>query len=130
MHNPEIGVAKDVRAGKVALTFFFNLMKKWECTPEQQMTLLGISSVTTFNDYQNNPDRAIKVEQLERISYLISIHISLRNFFNTTDNHAYQWINKPNFAAPFDGKSALEYMLQGRVVDITDVRNYLWTNCS
>lgn len=28
-------------AGKVALTFFFNLMEKWDCSEAEQKVLLG-----------------------------------------------------------------------------------------
>jgi hypothetical protein len=45
--------------------------------------------------------------------------------FSNSRDRAYQWISSPNTAAPFNGQSALSYMLAGRVVDIADVRRYL-----
>jgi hypothetical protein len=35
------------------------------------------------------------------------------------------WVKKPNSARGFGGKSALERMLAGRVLDLADVRRYL-----
>jgi hypothetical protein len=34
-------------------------------------------------------------------------------------------VHQANLAAPFNGRSALDYMLAGRVLDIADVRRYL-----
>lgn len=64
-------------------------------------------------------------DSLERISYLLGIHKALRIIFSTNLERAYEWVSKPNQATPFNGKSALAYMLQGRVVDLADVRRYL-----
>jgi len=116
VHSPD--------AGRVALTFFFNLMEKWKCTAEEQRILLGGIGRTTFHKYRNLPDVRLPRDTLERISYLMGIHKSLRILFGQGDA-AYEWVRKPNTAAPFNGRSALEYMLAGRVVDLADVRRYL-----
>jgi hypothetical protein len=42
-----------------------------------------------------------------------------------TQEMADGWVKKPNSAHGFGGKSALERMLAGRVVDLADVRRYL-----
>ena len=39
-HNDGVGVDTP-EAGRVALTFFFNLMTHWGCSVEQQRTLLA-----------------------------------------------------------------------------------------
>jgi hypothetical protein len=62
---------------------------------------------------------------LERISYLMGIHKALSIIFSNHRERAYGWVKSPNTAAPFNGKTALDYMLAGRVVDIADVRRYL-----
>lgn len=113
------------QAGRVALTFFFNLMDKWGCSVEQQRTLLGGVGTTTYYKYRKLPDMRLPRDTLERISWLMGIHKSLRILFAQNAERAYQWVVKPNSAAPFNGMSALEYMLAGRVVDLADVRRYL-----
>ena len=40
-HNPEPDITSG-DAGRVALTFFFNLMEHWGCTKDQQCTLLAL----------------------------------------------------------------------------------------
>jgi hypothetical protein len=113
-------------AGRVALKFFFNLMNLWGCSVEQQRTLLGKVGNTTFYKYKQLPDNVkLPRDTLERISYLMGIHKALSIIFSNSRDRAYQWVSSPNTAAPFNGQSALSYMLTGRVMDIADVRRYL-----
>ncbi|TWC11657.1 MULTISPECIES: MbcA/ParS/Xre antitoxin family protein [unclassified Pseudomonas] len=113
-------------AGRIALKFFFNLMELWGCSVEQQRTLLGKVGNTTFYKYKQLPSNIrLPRDTLERISYLMGIHKALSIIFSNSRDRAYQWVSSPNTAAPFNGQSALSYMLAGRVVDIADVRRYL-----
>jgi hypothetical protein len=110
----------------VALKFFFNLMERWGCTAEEQRTLLGKVGNTTFYKYKHLPPNVrLPHDTLERISYLMGIHKALSIIFSNNRDRAYKWVSSPNTAAPFNGQSALSYMLAGRVVDIADVRRYL-----
>ncbi|MDH4612526.1 MbcA/ParS/Xre antitoxin family protein [Pseudomonas sp. BN102] len=120
--NPDL---QSGEAGRVALKFFFNLMDKWGCNKEQQRTLLGSIGNTTYFSYKKLPSVRLPHDTLERISYLMGIHKSLRILFSNHEERAYVWVHKANSAAPFNGRSALEYMLGGQVVDVADVRRYL-----
>ena len=55
----------------------------------------------------------------------MGIHKALRILFSNQPERSYEWVSKENTAAPFNGRSALDYMLGGRVVDLADVRRYL-----
>ena len=112
-------------AGRVALTFFFNLMEHWGCSKEQQCTLLGAIGNTTYFKYKKLPNVRLPHDTLERISYLMGVHKALRILFSNQPERAYEWVHKPNAAAPFNGLTALSYMLGGQVVDLADVRRYL-----
>ena len=112
-------------AGRVALTFFFNLRGLWNCSAEQQRILLGSVGNTTYFKYKKLPEVRLPRDTLERISYLMGIHKALRIIFSNQTERAYEWVHKPNDAAPFNGASALDYMLGGQVVDLADVRRYL-----
>ncbi len=111
--------------GRVALTFFFNLMDHWRCSAEQQRVLLGSIGNSTYFNWKKRPAVRLPHDTLERISYLMGIHKALRILFSNQPERAYEWARKANSAAPFNGRSALEYMLGGRVVDLADVRRYL-----
>ncbi|GGJ86169.1 MbcA/ParS/Xre antitoxin family protein [Pseudomonas matsuisoli] len=122
----DIGSVTDgAEAGRVALTFFFNLMEHWGCSREQQRVLLGSVGNTTYFKYRKLPAIRLPRDTMERISYLMGIHKALRILFSQQPERAYEWVHKSNAAAPFNGQSALEYMLAGRVIDVADVRRYL-----
>lgn len=112
------------KAGQVALKFFFNLMEKWNCTLEQQMVLLGSIGRSTLYKYRQLPEVRLPRDTMERVSYLMGIHKSLRILFGDKPS-TYEWIKKANSEAPFNGNSALQMMLAGGVVDLADVRRYL-----
>jgi len=112
-------------AGKVALKFFFNLTDKWKCTQDEQRTLLGSIGTTTYHKYRRHPETRLPHDLMERISYLMGIHKALRILFSNQPEATYEWVRRPNHAAPFNGLSALDYMLAGRVIDLADVRRYL-----
>ena len=112
-------------AGRVALKFFFGLMEKWGCSPSEQMVLLGSVSDTAYRGFAALPDARLDRDLLERISHLMGIHLALRTIFSNDLTRAYEWVRKPNTAAPFGGQSALGYMLSGGTVEMGKVRRYL-----
>jgi hypothetical protein len=112
-------------AGRVALTFFFNLMNLWQCPVDQQRVLLGSVSNSTYFNWKKLPSIRLPRDTLERISYLMGVHKDLRILFSNQPERAYEWVHRANAAAPFNGRSALDYMLAGRVIDLADVRRYL-----
>ena len=66
----------------------------------------------------------LSADTLERISYVMGIYKALRILL-PTEEAANDWVKKPNTARGFNGKSALDRMLAGRVIDLADVRRYL-----
>ncbi|MBP9811346.1 DUF2384 domain-containing protein [bacterium] len=110
----------------VALAAFFRIGEEWELTTQQQMKLLGMTTESTFYSYKSAPESArIDQDKLERLSLVIGIYQDLRTLLS--DKTAVRtWIKKPNQAAPFCGKSALDYLMeQGRILDLHRVRGYL-----
>ena len=120
---PELDI-DSTKAGQVALKFFFNLMDKWHCSVEEQMVLLGSIGRSTLYKYRQLPEVRLPRDTMERVSYLMGIHKSLRILFGDKPS-TYEWVRKANSEAPFNGNSALELMLAGGVVDLADVRRYL-----
>lgn len=112
------------KAGQVALKFFFSLMDKWNCSVEEQMVLLGSIGRSTLYKYRQLPEIRLPRDTLERVSYLMGIHKSLRILFGDKPS-TYEWVKKANSEAPFNGSSALRLMLAGSVVDLATVRRYL-----
>ena len=85
------------------------------------MTLLGLTSRSTYYKWRHEPPRKLAPDLLERLSYLFGIYKSLQVLL-PDPAAADAWIRKPNRAAPFGGRSALDRMLSGQVADLYEVR--------
>jgi hypothetical protein len=112
-----------VKKSAVALKAFFGITQKWQLTPDQECILLGVPK-PTFYRWKRQKDGALNLDTLERISYVLGIYKALRILL-PNESAANNWIHKPNHAPLFGGKSALEKLLVGRVIDLADVRRYL-----
>jgi len=110
--------------GATALTAYFNITAAWGLTAEEERTLLGSPPRSTFFKWKSDRSARLAADTLERISYVMGIYKALRILL-PTEEAANDWVKKPNIARGFNGKSALERMLAGRVVDLADVRRYL-----
>jgi hypothetical protein len=110
--------------GSAALTAFFNITAAWQLGAEEERVLLGSPPRSTFFKWKSERSARLSADTLERISYVMGIYKALHILLPTTEM-ADAWVKKPNRAPGFGGKSALEKMLAGRVVDLADVRRYL-----
>lgn len=110
--------------GATALTAYFNITAAWGLTAEEERTLLGSPPRSTFFKWKSDRSARLSPDTLERISYVMGIYKALRILL-PTEEAANDWVKKPNTAPGFNGKSALDRMLAGRVVDLADVRRYL-----
>jgi len=111
-----------------ALTAFFNIAAAWGLTADDERTLLGSPPRSTFFKWKS--ERSAKLppklsqDTLERISYVMGIYKALHILLPTPEA-ADAWLKKPNLAPITNGKTALERMRGGKVIDLADVRRYL-----
>jgi len=106
------------------LRTFFNISQAWGLDAEQQRTLLGSPARSTFFQWKRQGTTALPRDVLERISYLFGIYSALQVLLPQPEA-ADAWVRRPNQAAFFAGRSALEVMLSGNVGDLYLVRQYL-----
>ncbi|MGF1877771.1 MbcA/ParS/Xre antitoxin family protein [Photobacterium frigidiphilum] len=112
-------------AGNAVLPVVFNILDKWSCTQAQQMAVLGLTSRSTLNKYRSHPESAkVSKDLLERMSYILNIHKCLRIMF-TAEESVYNWVQKPNTHPFFAGRSAMDVMMQGKVIDLYQVASRL-----
>lgn len=116
-------VSKNINKNAVALKAIFVITHKWALTTKQERTLLGIPP-TTFYRWKKHCNGTLSINTLERISYVLGIYKALRILL-PNESAANKWIHKPNSAPLFGGKSALQKIMVGRVIDLADVRRYL-----
>jgi hypothetical protein len=107
-----------------ALRTFFRIAELWGLSVDEQMTLLGITSRSTFFKWKRVQDVTLPKDTLERISYILGIYKALQVLL-PDERAADAWIRKPNAAPLFGGRSALDRMLSGHVSDLYVVRQYL-----
>jgi hypothetical protein len=107
-----------------ALRTFFRIAKLWALSIDEQMTLLGVTSRSTFFKWKRVQDVILPKDTLERISYIFGIYKALQILL-PDEQAADTWLRKPNAAPLFGGQSALSRMLSGHVSDLYVVRQYL-----
>ncbi len=111
-------------AAAAALRSFFNIARAWGLSNEEQQRLLGCGR-TSFYDWKAGRIRTgLDGATLERLSHLFGIYAALQILLPVSER-ADAWIKRPNSAALFGGRSALERMLGGQVADLFVVRQYL-----
>lgn len=107
-----------------AMRTFLRIAQLWNLSVDQQMTLLGLTSRSTYFKWKKGEDITLPKDTLERISYVLGIYKALQLLL-PDERAADAWIHKPNTAPPFAGQSALDRMLSGNVSDLYIVRQYL-----
>lgn len=111
-------------AGQAMLRTFFAIADAWKLTAAERMALLGVRSRSTYHLWREGRSGALSADTVERLSYLFGIYKALQILLPSPEA-ADAWIRKPNAAPLFNGQSALERMLSGRVADLYEVRRYL-----
>jgi hypothetical protein len=107
-----------------ALRTFFRIAEAWGLSVDEQMTLLGLTNRATLYNWRKDKEVALPKDTLERISYVLGIFKALQILL-PDEKAADAWVKRPNTAALFAGKSALDRMLSGHVADLYVVRQYL-----
>jgi hypothetical protein len=105
----------------VELEAFFAMAERWHLSTDEQILLLGSPGRSTFFKWKKDGGN-LPADTQERLSHLLGIWKSLRILF-TVDERAEEWIRNKN--RYFDGASALDIMLEGKVASLYRVRRYL-----
>jgi len=116
--SPAITDAEGLAMARAAVRLF----GLWELTDAEACVLLGELSPRTYARWKAGDIGRIGRDLKARLSNLMGIHKALRIIF-TEPARAYGWVRRPNQA--FGGRSALEVMLQGDLLDLVRVRRYL-----
>lgn len=113
----------DRSTAAAALRAFFRIAEVWQLNAEESATLLGIPRSTMFR-WKKHPPAPLPRDVLERLSLIFGIYKALQVLLPVPEL-ADAWLRKPNDAAPFGGRPALERLLSGMTSDLYIVRSYL-----
>jgi hypothetical protein len=119
--DPAVSVERMSGAG---LRTFFRIAALWKLSVDEQITLLGSPARSTYFKWKKEGAAGLPRDVLERLSYVLGIYKALQVLV-PDEAAADAWVRRPNDGAPFGGRSALERMLSGNVVDLYEVRRYL-----
>lgn len=111
------------KVGPVAMKLFMNIAgKEWSLSEKEMRVLLGEPSRSTFYNWRTGKVTSLNRDTLDRVSYIAGIYKALHILFSQPEQ-ANSWLRKEN--AAFAGRTALDVMLAGSVVDLARVRRYL-----
>jgi hypothetical protein len=107
---------------RVGMKTFFKIMDLWGVKSDNAMVLIGRPGRTTFFKWKNGDVKKLEHDRLTRISYIVGIYKAL-NILYSDPKQCDEWIHRPNNF--FGGRSAMDHMLGGNIVDIARVRERL-----
>lgn len=101
-----------------------NLIIKFRFTQQEGQTIMG--DMPTSSYYKGLKEHSVRLnrDQRERISFLLGIYKALRILFIDSEQ-AMTWINRPNTLPPFLGRTPREYIMEGSLVRLAEVRRFL-----
>lgn len=111
------------RHGPPALRTWFRIARSWGLTEREAATLLG-AGASTYRRWKRNPEVALDIGQVERLSLLLGIYKNLEILLPRPDA-ADAWVKQPNDNPLFGGGRPLDRMLGGLTQDIAIVRRHL-----
>ena len=115
---------RDTEMAAAGLRAFTRIATLWQLSIAEQLRLLGLNSKSTYFKWRKDAHARLPRDTVERLSYLLGIYQALQILL-PQPAAADQWLRRPNDAAPFGGRSALDRMLSGQVADLFLVRQYL-----
>ncbi|WP_330216521.1 hypothetical protein [Pseudomonas sp. AM8] len=106
-----------------ALRTAVKILKKWQASEEQIEAVLKVSESIYKSENQDGESATdLDINQLQRISMVLNIHAALRTVFENPKN-LYAFPSMKNDNTFFKGKTPLEVMSQGSLVDLKGTLN-------
>jgi hypothetical protein len=123
-HAPQTQPLTPERIAGAGLRTFFRIAERWHLSAEEQMTLLGVTSPSTYYKWKSRGTTRLAKDTLERLSYLFGIYKDLQVLL-PNEQLADSWLRRPNSHPLYGGRTPLERMLSGHVADLYVVRQHL-----
>lgn len=111
-------------ADDIAWKSMQQLMLRFSFNESEGRRLMGDMPRSSYHKGLSTHNVRLSRDQKERISYLLGIYKALRILF-TDSAQAMSWIDRPNNLAPFNGLTPREYMVEGSLVRLAEVRRFL-----
>lgn len=100
------------------------IIEKFHLTESEAIILMGdIPRSSYYQGIKKHIGRLTR-DQKERISFLLGIYKALRILF-IDSAQGMSWINRNNQLPPFNGRAPKDYMLEGSIIHLAEVRRFL-----
>lgn len=109
---------------KIAWKSLQNLIERFHFDSEEARILMGEMPRSTYFKGLQEHQGKLSRDQKERISYLLGIYKALRILF-VDSQQAMTWIERSNELPPFNGITPKQFMLEGSLIRLADVRRFL-----
>ncbi len=107
-----------------SLIMFFNMMKIWKVRDEDARLLLGGVTNGPFYEMKKQPKgKVLDVDRMFRVSYLLGIFKAINILHG--QELADEWVQLPNRNPIFAGRTPLQYMIEGGLPAMQNVRRLL-----
>lgn len=103
---------------------FQNLVDRFNFNEQEAMTLLGDMPRSSYYKGINKHEGKLTRDEKERISLLLGIYKDLRILF-LDSRQAMSWIDRANRLPPFNGMPPRQYLLEGSLIRLSEVRRFL-----
>ena len=100
------------------------MIEKFQFNEREAVILMGDMPRSTYFRGVKKHEGKLTRDQKERISFLLGIYKGLRILFMDSEQ-GMSWINRKNTLPPFNGMTPKEYILEGSIVRLADVRRFL-----
>ena len=107
-----------------SLIMLFNMMKVWKVRDKNARLLLGGVANGPFYEMQKHPKgKVLSVDRMFRVSYLLGIFRAINVLHG--QELADKWVQLPNQNPTFASKTPLQYMIDGGLPAMLNVRRLL-----
>lgn len=117
------GLPSAAASGGAAYRVFTGIAEAWSLSEHEQLALLGLVDSKDPLKFDDSSALSGCANLLERLAILLDIFEAI-NTLLPEDERADAWMRRPNGAAQFEGRSALDVMLEG-LAEMRSVRAYL-----
>ena len=106
------------------LRTFFNVAEAWQLNTTEARALLGWPPPSTFHKYKGGESGTLAYDTLMRISLVLGIYKALQVLY-PAPRFADRWMRMPNSHPIFSGEAPLDFVVNGGVDGLFQVRRLL-----
>jgi hypothetical protein len=118
-------MADDPKVVRASLRAYFAIAERWGLKADEARRLLGAPSESTFFAWKKNGVASVSPDVLVRISYVLGIAALLKRLFLGAPHRGNNWMRQPNAGPLTQGRTALEFVLDGGLVALDELHGLL-----